>query len=358
MNLRFVLASVLVPLLVVPAALAGGWWVSGQASDGRSSLTSALDTLPADTKIAGFTDWARIRDHLALGSASTAKARASLMNDAEQRDLSTRSAIGQSVEQMHTAYGWSAADLDWEAYGQAGDGAVMVARLGTSVSLATVRAGLRALGYTQDEGVWTAGEGTSATAGNELAATLSTIAIVPRGRLVIAVDRPAYTSTVLEVIHHDAPSLLSIRSAAGVAEQLTGSDSALLQDGALICSSSAVQDADTEAKAQARAAVTRAGRLVRPAFAGRSIDDVSPKSQLMRFAMSFGSPAQAARQLGVRTALASGPFIGRSGRVEDSLDLTRADVSSSTLGMRFVLDPDTATYMTGEGPLLFAGCTP
>ncbi|MCW2800159.1 MAG: hypothetical protein JWQ70_1631, partial [Aeromicrobium sp.] len=142
MRLRVVLASVLAPLLVVGVALVGGFWASGHDADGRSSLTAALDALPADTQVAGFTDWSLIRQHLDLGRASTNAARATLNDDASLRDLTTRSVIGRSVEEMHSSFGWSAADVDWEAYGQATDGSVMVAHLDNSLSLATVRAGL------------------------------------------------------------------------------------------------------------------------------------------------------------------------------------------------------------------------
>jgi hypothetical protein len=357
MRLRFVLASVLVPVLVVVLAVAGGWWASGKAPDGRSSLTAALDSLPADTKVAGFTDWARIREHLGLGAASTAAARASLTNDASSRDLSTRSVIGGDVDGMHKAYGWSAADVDWEAYGQAPDGAVMVARLERSVSLGAVRAGLRKLGYTLDGGIWTISDPGSAGT-TELASTLTSVAIVPRQRLVVSAGRPAYVSTVLKVVDRDQPSLLSVRSAADVAAALVGADSALLQDGSIVCESTGLQDEDADVRAQGRAAVARAGGLDTPAFSGRAIDDDSRALQTMRFAMGFGSPQGASAQLRARTALASGPFIGRDGRIQDSLVLTDTGVTGSTLSMRFDHNPDSTVYMTGEGPLLFAGCAP
>ena len=63
-SLRFVVSWVLAPLLVIGAALTGGYLVAARAGDARSSLTSALDSLPADTLVAGFTDWAAIRDAL------------------------------------------------------------------------------------------------------------------------------------------------------------------------------------------------------------------------------------------------------------------------------------------------------
>ncbi len=76
----------------------------------------------------------------------------------------------------------------------------------------------------------------------------------------------------------------------------------------------------------------------------------------MRFAFGFRSPSVAAGQLRVRTALASGPFIGRSGRIEDSLVPRSTSVQGTTVLLRFKHDPDSTAYMTGDGPLLFAAC--
>lgn len=355
MRLRLVLTSVLVPLLVMAAAVVGARWAGGEVSaDTRSALTSALDTLPADTQVAGFTDWTRIREVLGVDG-RTAADRAALADDAGLRDLSTRSAIGQYAEEMHDAFGWSPADLDWEAYGRAQDGAVMVARLGDSVSFDTVRAHLKELGYSRDGEVWS-GDPDGAVARSQLASTLRAIAVVPGKRLVVAADRAAYVSTVLETIDRDASSLLSVRTAADVASALAGADSALLQTGPYSCESTSLDDLGPEVEAQARAAIDRAGTLVDPEFTGRAIDAGSTSSETMRFALGFDSPTVAARQLDVRAALATGPFIGRSGRIEESLVLRSSAVRGSTALLRFRHDPDSTAYMTGDGPLVFAGC--
>jgi hypothetical protein len=356
MRLRLVLVPVVVPLLVILAAVVGGRWAGGEvAADTRSAMTSALDSLPADTQVAGFTDWSRIRHVLGVGSATTASDRAALADDAALRDLSTRSVLGTFTEEMHDAYGWSTADLDWEAYGQAPDGAAMVARLDGSVSFGSVRSHLRELGYSRDGRVWTIDPDKSDLT-PELASTMSAVAVVPGRRLVVAADRATYVSTVLETIDRDGPSLASVRSAADVASTLLGADSALLQTGPFACRSTSLTSAGDDVEAQARAAIDRAGALVKPEFTGRALDAGSKSSETMRFALGFRSPSVAAGQIRVRTALASGPFIGRTGRVEDSLRLRSSSVRGSTAVLRFRHDPDTAAYMSGDGPLLFAGC--
>lgn len=356
MRLRVVLASVLAPLLVVGVALAGGFWASGRAADGRSSLTVALDTLPADAQVAGFTDWSLIRQHLHLGSASTKAARAALNDDATLRDLTTRSVIGRSIEEMHSSFGWSAADLDWEAYGQAADGSAMVAHLDGSVSLAAVRAGLRKLGYQREGNIWSIEGSTDATVSNDLVGVLGAVAIVPRQRLLVAADRSTYVSTVLQVIDRTQPSLLSVRRAADVAASLVGADSALLQTGPVACDATSLKDKSADVRAQGRAAVERAGGLAKVDYAGRGLVDESAKQQSVRFAMSFDSPVQAAQQLMVRRQLTTGPFIGREGRIEDSLTLAHSTTDGSTATLRFDHPSGSVAYLTGDGPLLFAGC--
>ncbi|MCW2751440.1 MAG: hypothetical protein JWR83_2550 [Aeromicrobium sp.] len=356
MHLRVVLASVLAPVLVVGVALVGGFWASGRAADSRSSLTAALDTLPADTQVAGFTDWSLIRRHLDLGSASTRAARAALNDDASLRDLTTRSVIGRSIEEMHSSFGWSAADVDWEAYGQAADGAAMVAHLDRSVSLATVRAGLRKLGYVDDGRIWSIAGSTDATVSDDLIGVLGAVAIVPRERLIVAAGRSTYVSTVLQVIDRKQPSLLSVRRAADVAAPLVGTDSALLQRGVVACDATSLKDTSADVKAQGQTAAARAGGLENVDFAGRGLVDESATRQSLRFAMSFASPAQAAQQLRVRAQLVTGPFIGREGRLEDSLTLTDSTTEGSTATLRFDHPSGSVAYMTAEGPLLFAGC--
>lgn len=354
MRLRFVLSWVLAPLLVIGAAMAGGYWVSGRVGDTRSSLTSALDSLPADTLVAGFTDWSNIRDRLDVDDASTAAGRATLNDDAALRDLSTRSVIGRFVEEMHTSFGWSVADLEWEVFGQAADGAAMVGRFDSSVSLSDVRGALRKLGYTQDGRVWTSSESTPTT--GDLSSTLASIAIVPGKRLVVAADRPTYVMTVLQTIDRGELSLLSVRSASEVAEALVGSDAALIQSGAFACRGATLEKQSADVQAQADAAVARAGDLADFTFAGRGLTDVSTSKQRLEFAMGFDSPAQASSQLATRKVLARGAFIGGSGRVEDSLQLTGSRVDGSTATLQFDHDPVTATYMGGLGPVLFASC--
>ena len=352
---RSVLRLVLAPLLVIAVVVSVGVWASGREPDRRSSMAAALDALPAGTLVAGFTDWAAIRDDLGIGAASTRSGRDALSDDASLRDLTTRSVLGGVIDDMHEAYGWSAADLEWESYGQSRAGAAMVARLTPAVSIDDVQDRLRALGYRRDGDVWSIDAAGSTTVGPELARTLGHLAVLPRQRLVIAADRAAYVPDVVSTVRGAEPSVLTSRPVAEIAQVLAGSDTAVIQSGGFSCRATSFDGSGADVQAQADAALARVGRLDTPTFTGRGLVD-GARRQSIRFASAFASPAQAAEQLRVRSALTTGPFIGRSGQVEDTLDLVRSTVHGSVATLRFDLDPDRGAFMSGEGALLFAAC--
>lgn len=333
---------VIVPLLVGFVALGLGRWASGQIDvDSRSSLASALDALPASANVAGVTNWSAIRDNLNA-------------DDAALRDLTTRSVLAGSIDGMRDVFGWSALDLDWEAYGQTSTRGVLAARLSDSMSTDQVTRGLRAVGYRPRGEVWTLDDQGQAKLGPELAAVLGTVAVVPREKLLVAAAEQGEVRRALATIRHGARSLLDRRPVADLAAELNGADSVLIQAGRTACRASALP-ADTDVVAQAAAAIRRSGHLATPSFAGRGLSDDGRRQQLS-FVAAFDSPATAAQQVRVREALASGPFIGRSGQIEDSLEITSATAHGAVSVLRFDVDPDRGAYMSGEGPLLFAGC--
>jgi hypothetical protein len=352
---RRLVALAVAPVLVIGLALGAGSWASGRSGDARSSLAQALDVMPADTLVAGFTDWASIRSRLGVGRAGTATARARLGDEGSLRDLTTRSVLAGLIEEMHDRLGWSVADVDWEAYSRGPSGSAMAARLSAGVSLDRVEDRLDRLGYTRRGDVWALAPDDAAVLSPQAASALAVVSVVRDRRLVVAAARPGAVRDVLTTARGQAPSALSNRPLADVARALAGSDTAVLQGRAFGCRATSVAGADDTVKAQARAAVARAGALTSPTFTGRGLVDGRPE-QSIRFVSAFSSPAEAIDQLRVRTALTSGPFVGRTGRVEDTLDLRRASVDGTVATLRFSVDPDKAAYMSGEGPLLFAGC--
>lgn len=339
-------------VLVMILAVASGWWASAQRPDTGPPLTSALDVLPARSNVVGFTDWAQIRESLDLGAIATAGERDELVNEASNRDLSTRSVIADGAAAMDDVLGWSVADVEWEAYGQHPRGAAAVVRLIGSVSFDDIRLRLRAAEYTQDGPIW------SAAGRTDLPGILPNVALVPNERLVVMSESPGQISPVLDVIDGTARSLGGTPAAAGTAEALAGSASVILQGATLGCDTSAVGD-EPDVQQQARTAVERAGALEPYRYSGRGIVDrggLGFSAQRLVFAMTFSSAVVASEQADVREQLAAGPFIGRIGQIEETLRLRSVTTDDSTLRMAFDHDPETDVFMTGRGPLLFAAC--
>lgn len=340
-----------VSILVIALAVAGGWWSGALRPDTRPALTSALDVLPASTSIVGFTDWAQIRETLELGTVDTAGERDELTDESAIRDLSTRSVIGEAGA-MHEVLGWSAAEIDWEAYGQDREGAAAVVRLDGSVSYDAIRSRLREAGYSRDGQVWSSTERTG------LPDITAHVGLVPRQRLVVMSDAKARVPLVLDVAAGRARSLARNHAAADTARVLADTESVLMQGGTLGCETTAV-GGGADKEQQARAAVQRAGGLESYRFSGRGLVDhggLGFSAQRLVFAMTFESSAVASEQARVRERLAGGPFIGRFGQLEETLRLQTSANDGPTVQMTFAHDPETDVFMTGLGPLLFATC--
>ncbi len=343
-----------ISVLVIAVAVGGGWWAAALRPDTRPPLTSALDVLPADTRSVGFTDWAQIRDHLDLGTVNTSQERAELTALGASRDLTTRSVINRNLDEMHDALGWSAANVAWESYAQGPAGEVVVVRLDSSLSFDRVRAGLRSSGYSADDNLWSVDRRPAG-----LPDLLDFVGLDARSRLVVMSDRPAQVAKALDVIDGSSRSLASVQAAAETAQALAGSDVVLLQAGTVGCAGTAVDPQDEEETSQAKAAIARAGKLAPYRFSGRATVDRGGSgfaAQEVVFAMTFGSAVTASHQEPTRARLATGPFIGRSGQIAETLRLTASSHDGSTVRLAFAHDPDTDVFMTGFGPILFATC--
>ncbi len=338
--------------VVLAATLAAGWSAATLRPDSRPALTSALDAIPVTSTAVGFTDWKQIRGSMSADEIDTTGERAELVGTSASRDRTTRSVIRGSAELMNDVLGWSAADVDWEVLQQDPRGTSDVIRLGRSVSFDDVRAGLREAGFRQNGATW------RPTRNTGLPSIFAEVALVPRQRLIVLSDTRGQASVVLDVIAGKARSLASRQEAAATAEALSGNDSVLLQAGALGCTSTALP-ADDRFEEQARVAIERAGGLAAYRYSGRGLLDRGGSgfsAQDVTFAMTFASASVASDQAQVREQLAAGPFIGRIGRVEETLRLSSSSYDGPTVRLQFAHDPGTDVFMTGTGPVLFAAC--
>lgn len=335
--------SAVVALVVLAVVVAGGWAAASFVPTARPALSSALATLPQDTRIISLTDWAQVRS----GPVPT--------DELGRRDVATRSVLYSSAGAMDEQLGWSVADLDWEALGQTSSGEYLVARMSGSLSTADVEDGLEAAGFERDGPLWTRGGADLARIG--LSDLMQQVRVLGRERLVVMGTQPEPVGDVVRVVRSGEPAVTRDRALVDVARALAGNDAMLLQRGALGCETTALTDPDdTDA---ADVALERAGALQTYSASGRAIVDRggdAADAQDVTFAMAFDGPTAARDQAQVREALSTGPFIGRRGDVADTLDLVEARADAHVTTLRFHHDPASEVVMTGIGPLLFATC--
>jgi hypothetical protein len=331
-----------VALVVLAAALTGGWWWSSTSrADVRGPLASAVAAAPADTTVLGFTDWERVR---ALGA-----------SDPGSRDLLTRSTLADLGDVVPQRLGWGTGDVRWEAFVQDQSAGVLVVAPGPSLGWDRLERGLRDAGFTDDgDGAWSADA--QALVEQGLGDQFVAVRLLREEGLLVAAADPGAAEEVAAAATGREPSLASVRPAADTAQALAGNDTVLLQAGDLGCRDAAVPDEDA---AQADAAQARAGRLRPYVFSGRALLDrggSGDAAQVATFAQTFDDVADARQQARVRLRLARGPFIGRTGRLEDELRDPRARMDQATLALSFTRAADGAVLMLGTGPLLPAAC--
>ena len=352
MRLRAGVTAIIVMILVA----VGGWAVSRTQPDARAPLSQALDVLPADTRVAGFTDWAQIRTALGFDKVTSAIDRNTLVNNAAERDLSTRSVFEASTEEMNAKFGWTVADLRWEAYGQASDGALLAAGLNDDLDAGTVTSRLRDLGYVQSGDTWSIDSADLSVKVPGVPTRFANIAFLEDERLVLLSDSAPYLERALATHRDRTTSLAGVSAVRHTATPLVGALSAAIQIGKDACESTGLAGMPAAVQAQGRNTVKPLGKLEPVAYGARAMFD-HDGDQRLRFSLTFDSAAQATRQLELRQALSTGPFVGRNGQIGDVLTLTAGHSTGPNATLDFVLDPTKGAFMTGNGPLLFAACS-
>lgn len=330
----------LVVLALVAGAVVGlRFW----RADAGAGWAGAMAVLPAETTVVGLTDWAAIR--------STG------LRDPDERDVLTRSVLADE-EALESALGWRTRDVDTEVYAQAPEAVGLVLDPAPSLGRGRVEGSLSDAGYTESsDGTWVLGD--ERRLGTGLSDVFAYVRPLPAHGLLALSPTRVGVDAIADTAAGRRDALTSDRAALDTATALAGSHSILLQAGTLACATTGLTD--PSAAQQAEVAQESAGRLVDYRFSGRGVRDRGgaqddPRAQRARFAMTFDEVGTARRQAGIRSALATGPFIGRTGQVEDLLRLRDAAVDSATLTLTFDHAPADGVLMVGTGPLLFASC--
>ena len=350
------LRTSVIAIIAVVLAITGGWAISRTSHDARAPLAQALDVLPADTRVAGFTDWAQIRSTLGLGRVTTAIGRDTLVGNAFKRDLSARSILESFTTTLVAKYGWSIADLRWEMYGQASKGAVLAAGMNNDLKVGKVHSELRKLGYVKTGGIWSLDIDQLALVVPGLPSTFANIAVLGDERLILASDNASYLQGVLAMHRKHGESLAAIAAVRQTATPLLGAQSAVIQVKNDACKSTGLAGESVDVQAQGRNTVKPLGKLAAVSYGGRAVFDRAGEQRL-RFSLTFSSASVSTRQLWLRSELTSGAFVGRIGQIGDVLTLASAHTTGPNATLDFDVDAEKGSFMDGNGPLLFAACS-
>ncbi|WP_148576121.1 hypothetical protein [Nocardioides caldifontis] len=300
----------------------------------------ALERLPDSVLKVSFTDWAEVASSLETSSGSV-EAQVEATYDS---GVTVTSALAQSVAPMEEQWGITPLDAEWEAYGQARDGAVDLLKLGESISISELEERFEEMGYTESSGVWT---GTpELVAQVQLTVLQENVAVLEDERLLVMGDDPAYVESVLsgDTSLADEVSLLDDAAGSPVAAYLWASDFA--------CEDLAMSQADPAAAAEAEELVESVGG-VHP-LAGLVM--AQQPSGRVRVGFAFADSGAADADLQPRTDLASGEAIGQGGTFPDRFEVVSATAEDEVVTL--TLDPRGGRLLgdVGQGPVLFATC--
>ncbi len=352
-------SRVIAVALVVVVLTLGAGLVASRILHHDSRVESALRTLPAQTLVANFTDWASIRSALGpdLSSAAPAGERARLFTRAYDRDFTTASVLGVFDPEMADTFGWTVLDSTWEMYGQSRDGSVAVLRMPAGFDFGAADRALTTLGYVAAAGgVRVADASTLSAIAPDLTPQLTAIAMLPDDGLIVTSDAAAYTRLTVDTIHGSATSLYDgDHGVRAMSAALTDTSvSALLDVGSYSCTAAGFSGADAVQRELARQRIRQAGGVSETDGLTLSVD----AARSLTVVMNFASADQATEELAPRQELARGVAPDQGGTFDERFSIASADTVGSDLVL--VLDPRTPDTQLlrdlGRGGLLFASC--
>ncbi len=344
-------------LVVVVVAAAAGWWFLGRGPTGP--FADAMRTLPADSLRLGFTDWAAVTRELDAPRGDDALDGDELddfITRTYDADLTTTSAVVESFAGLQANYGITPADAEWEAYGQARDGAVDVLRLRDGVDLDDLTDNLAQAGYARpddEDGVWV-GDGDLVAGFDEPLTTMQkNVAVVHDRRLLLMSDDTTFLEQALPVLSGDDESVMDTDGVPELVEAVGEARSAQLWVGDFVCEDLAMSKADTTDQQEA-------DRLVAAAGGVHPLDGLvlaRGDGRRATVGMWFESDAQADDDLQPRTDLARGAAPGQGGTFGERFEVTKAvqDGRLVRLDLRTSADAPVMSDL-GQGSVLFATC--
>lgn len=350
--------TVLVCVAVIVVLIGGSTiWARWWRETHPSGLLGAITTMPVATQRVAFTDWSDVRLELRVPRDTEIDSMGTWLPQAFQADLSPASIMASSGPLLQQHLGFSPANAQWEAYGQAQNGQVEVLRLNDTVDFAPIRSLLKKAGYVAPSsatGAWTGGTDILAAIDPSISAEFGNIVLVADEHLVLASSSPTYLATAAAVVAGKQKALSSVDSVSQMLNNIDEPAAAVVWTRDFVCGDLAMSNADSDAQAQAQQAIQAAGQITPLVGFTLALD---PEG-ILTAAEQFTSPSAAEGDLKARASLATGPEYGRSSaNFSDDFTLESASTKDSTILL--TMKPHSGVFPLSSlysGPLVFATC--
>jgi hypothetical protein len=344
----------IVVVFVGGSALWARWWREHHPS----GLLAAITAMPVATQRLSFTDWSAVRLQLRVYRDTEISTMSRWLPKAFDADLSPASLMADSGALMQKYFGFSPANTQWEAYGQAPGGQVEVLRMNDTVDFTAIAAQLKKSGFPVPKsttGVWAGGADLVASLDPGLSSEFANIVLLPDEHLVLASSSPSYLSATTATVQGKQKALSSVDSLSKMLNNIDEPAAAVVWPRDFACSDLAMSSADQDSQTQAQQAIAAAGQTSPLVGFALALDG----DGLLTAAEQFTSASVAQGDLKARASLATGPEYGRSSaNFSDDFTLESASTKDATILLAMQpkhsgVFPLSSLY---SGPLVFATC--
>jgi hypothetical protein len=346
-------AAAAVALLTIVAVLV--WWLARGPS---GPYADAMGTLGEETLRTSFTDWSQVAEQLDVPDVEDARDPDEVndfLDRAYDEDLVTGSTLLDVVPGLATTFGYSPAQVVWEAYGQSRQGAVDVLKMTDEVDFDEVADNLDQAGYDEpddDGGVWRGTADLVVEFEHPMTTLQINVLLLADERMILTSDSASYLEDTRAVIRGEEPSLLEVSGVGALLGAVEGAVSAQLWARDFACEDLAMSQADPTDEEQGTQLVEQAGG-VHP-LDGLVLARLG--GDRATIAMWFDSEADADDDLQPRTDLARGEAPGQGGDFTERFTIEQSQVDGRLVTMRVRAESETLMGDLGQGPVLYAAC--
>lgn len=347
-------------MIAVVVVLLGGsaiwarWWREHHPT----GILGAIAAMPSAVQRLNFTDWSAVRLELRVYRDQEISTMGSWLPKAFDDDLSPVSNMTDSAQLLQRHFGFSPANVQWEAYGQARTGQVEVLQLNDTVSFEDLEDHLEKAGYPKPSattGVWAGGVDRLASIDPSISAEFANIVLLPDEHLVVSSSSLSFLASTVATIEGKQKALSSVGSVSAMLNNIDEPAAAVVWTRDFACADLAMSQADTQSQTEAQQAITAAGQTT--PLVGFTL--ALGSDGVLTAAEQFTSTEVAQGDLKARASLATGPEFGRSSsNFSDDFTLESASTKDATILLRMKprrsgVFPLSSLY---SGPLVFATC--